>query len=292
MSFAQGAQSYADFTERVLANQRSLAASLKHMYSVIICGAGSAGSVLARRMAENPTVNVLLLEAGGSDDVAAVMEPALWPTNLGSERDWGFVAQPNPLLDGRAMSASMGKVLGGGSSINVMGWARGHKNDWDLFAYESGNSAWSYDAVLDVYRRIEDWRGTPDPQFRGTGGEAYVAPASDPHPLAHATLEGARSVGIATFPDANGRINESDGGAAIGDLCIRDGKRASMFRSYTFPYMDRPNLTVLTQSVVHRITLDGHRATGVEFWYDGQLHRVKSESDVVLCLGAIHTPKC
>jgi len=86
--------------------------------------------VVARRLAENPDVSVLLLEAGGSDDVPSVTESARWFENLGTERDWNFVAQPNPHLKGRSMLLNMGKVLGGGSSINVMAWARGHKNDW------------------------------------------------------------------------------------------------------------------------------------------------------------------
>ena len=88
-------------------------------------------------MAENADVSVLLLEAGGSDDVPAVMDASNWATNLGSERDWGFKAQPNPALHGRALSMSMGKVLGGGSSVNVMYWVRGHKNDWNYFADEA-----------------------------------------------------------------------------------------------------------------------------------------------------------
>jgi choline dehydrogenase len=278
-------------TERVWANQTRLWASLKRRYDFIVCGSGSSGSVVARRLAENPNVHVLLLEAGGPDDVAEVNEPGLWLSNLGSERDWGFVAEPDPSLNGRIVSPAMGKVLGGGSSINVMGWARGHRDDWDLWAAESGNEAWGYDAALSTYRRIEDWQGAPDPKFRGTGGQVFVAPAADPHPLAIATLEGAQSIGIAAFEHANGQMMESDGGTAIGDACIRDGRRASIFRTYTFPYMDRPNLTVLTRCMVRRITLDGSRVTGVEVWYDGRIRLIEANNEVVLSLGAINTPK-
>jgi choline dehydrogenase len=184
----------------------------------------------------------------------------------------------------------MGKVLGGGSSINVMAWARGHKNDWDFFAAEAGDDAWSYQSVLSIYRRIEDWRGTPDPDYRGTGGPVYVEPAPGPNPIAPAALEAARSVGIPTFENQNGRMMEGDGGASIMDLVVRNGYRQSVFRSYVFPYMDRPNLTVLTGALVRRVTFERNRATGVEFSHDGTIHEVGAGSEVVLSLGAIHTP--
>jgi choline dehydrogenase len=159
----------AAFLERVRTNQARLTAEVKSQYDFIVCGSGSSGSVVARRLAENPEVNVLLLEAGGDDDLPAVMEASQWPLNLGSERDWNFQAQPNPHINGRSLPFSMGKVLGGGSSINVMVWARGHKSDWDFFASEAGDPAWNYESVLQIYRRIEDWHGAPDPQYRNHG---------------------------------------------------------------------------------------------------------------------------
>jgi choline dehydrogenase len=133
----------ADFVERVRLNQRKLRSDLKSQYDFIVCGSGSSGSVVARRLAESPDVSVLLLEAGGDDDVPEVMEAGKWPMNLGSERDWSFQALPNPRLNGRSIRLSMGKVLGGGSSINAMIWARGHRSDWDFFASEAGDPAFS-----------------------------------------------------------------------------------------------------------------------------------------------------
>jgi choline dehydrogenase len=91
---------------------------------VIVCGSGSSGSVVARQLADNPDVSVLLLEAGGGDDIPEVMEAGKWLMNLGSERDWSFQGQPNVNLNGRSVHLAMGKVLSGGSSINVMAWAR------------------------------------------------------------------------------------------------------------------------------------------------------------------------
>jgi len=121
-------------------NQENRAAELKSQYDFIVCGSGSAGSVVARRLAECADVSVLLLEAGGSDDVSSVMEAVQWPLNLGTERDWSFLSQPEPHLNGRTIPLAMGKVLGGGSSINVMTYSRGHKNDWDFFASEAGDA--------------------------------------------------------------------------------------------------------------------------------------------------------
>jgi choline dehydrogenase len=281
----------AGFADRVRANQQKLTADLKPHYDFIVCGSGSSGSVVARRLAENAKVSVLLLEAGGSDDMPSIMEAGQWPLNLGSERDWAFVARPNPHLNGRSIPMNMGKVLGGGSSINVMVWARGHKNDWDFFAAEARDAGWNYESVLNIYRRIEDWHGAPDPKYRGTGGPVFVQPAPDPNPVAPAMLEGARSVSIPTFQSQNGLMMEGKGGASIMDVRVRDGKRQSVFRSYTFPYMDRPNLTVLCHALVTRLVMSGRQASGVEIVYDGKVQRIAAGVEVVLSLGAIHTPK-
>jgi choline dehydrogenase len=236
-------------------------------------------------------VSVLLLEAGGDDSEPGIVEAGQWPVNLGSERDWGFVAQPNPHLNGRAVPLSMGKVLGGGSSINVMIWARGHQTDWDYFASEAGDPAWSYESVLEIYRQIEDWHGAADPSYRGTGGMVFVQPAAAPNPIVPAVLDGCRSTGIPIFDHQNGRMMESRSGASVIDMRVRDGKRQSIFRSYVFPYMARPNLTVLARAIVDRIVFDGKRAVGVEISHAGARRRIDAGREIVLSLGACHTPK-
>jgi choline dehydrogenase len=284
-------QSVADLAERVRENQLKRRADLKSHYDFIVCGSGSSGSVVARRLAENPDVCVLLLEAGDTDDVPSVTEAARWFENLGSERDWKFVARPDPHVNGRSMPLEMGKVLGGGSSINAMVWARGHKSDWDLFASQAADEAWSYESVLNIYRRIEDWQGAPDHTRRGTGGLVFVQSAPDPSPIAPAMVEGARSFGMPVFDSNNGRLMEGDGGASITDVRVRGGKRLSIFRTYVFPYMDRPNLTVLPHALVTKLTLVGKRATGVEVALEGKIQRITAGFEIVLSLGAVHTPK-
>lgn len=266
-------------------------ASISTEFDFIVCGAGPSGSVVAGRLAENPDVRVLLIEAGGDDDVPEVMTPAQWPLNLGTERDWSFVGEPNPHLNNRAMPLSMGKVLGGGSSINVMVWARGHRNDWEDFAEATGNTKWGYDAVLDIYRRVENYRGTPDPLRRGTTGPVHVTPASDMQPAARAMVEAARAAGYPVFENPNGEMMEGRGGCAVVDLIVRNGKRSSIYRSYVHPRIGQKNLTVLTHTTVSRLLFRGTRVIGVEVVRNGARERFLADREVVLSLGAIHTPK-
>lgn len=281
----------AEFARKVEENQLRLRSALRATYDFIVCGSGSSGSVVARRLAENPDVSVLLIEAGGSDTAPEVEMAAAWPMNLGSARDWGYTALPNPHLNGRAIPMSMGKVLGGGSSINVMLWARGHKSDWDYYAAEAGDPDWSYESVLGIYREIENWQGAPDPARRGKDGLLYITPPIDPHPVAKAMLDAAVELDISVFDDANGALMEGSGGASYFNQRIRDGRRQSIFRSYTYPLMNQPNLTVLPGTLVTRVIIEQGAATGIECILDGQSRRFLASQEVILSLGAIQTPK-
>ncbi|WP_394375925.1 GMC family oxidoreductase [Stutzerimonas frequens] len=264
---------------------------LDRSYDFIVCGAGTAGCVIAARLADQPDARVLLIEAGEAYAGPEIVEPAQWPLNLGSARDWAFEGQPNPHLNGRRLSLSMGKGLGGGSSINVMVWARGHRSDWDHFAAESGDPAWGYQTVLAYYRRIENWRGAPDAARRGTGGPVHIEPPARPQPLAWTTLDAASRLGIPRFDSPNGEMMEGPGGVAMTDLRIRQGRRESMYDSYIRPRMHYPNLTVLTNTLVTRLLLRGTRAIGVEVILDGERHCFRADSEVILSMGAVNTPR-
>jgi choline dehydrogenase len=277
--------------EAIAANQAARRANLRSTYDYIVIGSGASGSVVARRLAENRDAQVLLLEAGGDDLKPGILIPETWFFNLGGEFDWNFGAEPSPGVNNRSIVQAMGKALGGGTSINAMVWARGHKNDFNFWAWQAGDDAWDYRHILDIYKRIEDWHGAPDPERRGNGGEVFVQPAPNPDSIAPAFLKAAESLGIRTFADQNGVMQEGPGGAAITNVRIRDGRRLNTPASYLYPVMDQPNLTVLTGAHVNRLTLEGATITGVEFEWQGKVRAIRSSSEVVLSAGAIQTPK-
>ena len=163
----------ADKFMAIAANQAARRASLKSSYDYIVVGSGASGSVVARRLAENQDAQVLLLEAGSEDLKPGILITETWFFNQGGEFDWNFAAERSPSVNNRSIVQAMGKAIGGGTSINGMVWARGHKSDFDHWAEEAGDDAWNYRHVLDIYRRIEDWHGVPDPQRRGSGGEVF-----------------------------------------------------------------------------------------------------------------------
>lgn len=269
---------------------RSSNPALQEQYDFIVCGAGASGCVVARRLAEMGA-SVLLLESGGSDDRASISNPAAWFTNIGSDLDWGYISLPNPGMHDRAILLPMGKVLGGGTGINAMVWSRGHRNDFDFWAEAAGDPAWNYRSVLEIYRRIENWQGAPDPHRRGTGGLMWVQPAKDPNPIAPAMLQAAAGAGIPTFEDQNGLMMEGAGGCAIANTVIKDGRRHSVVAAYLEPIMERRNLTVLTGATATKLTLRHTRATGLQFLHEGKLKSVGASKEVILCAGALNTPK-
>jgi choline dehydrogenase len=275
----------------IAANQVGRRADLKSSYDYIVIGSGASGAVVARRLAENRETTVLLLEAGGEDLKPSILMTETWFFNQGTDVDWAFRAEPSKSVNNRSIQQAMGKALGGGTSINGMVWARGHRNDFDDWAKQAGDEAWGYRHVLDIYKRIEDWQGVPDPERRGRGGNVYVQPAPNPNPIASAFIRAAEAYGIQAFDDQNGVMQEGPGGAAITNVRIRDGRRLNIPSSYLYPVMDQSNLTVLTRAYVKRLILEGSTVTGVEFEWRDEVRKIMASSEVVLSAGAIQTPK-
>lgn len=282
------ASALADTLEAGRANQEARTADLADEYEIIICGGGTSGCTLAGRLTE-AGVDVLLIEAGDWDDAPSVLDPGQWFMNLGTERDWGDVAVATASVNDRAIASHMGRVLGGGSSINATIWVRGGRADYESWAEAAGDPAWGFDSAQEVFRRVENWQGKPSPS-RGTGGAVWVQPAANPSPLAPAMLEAVASLGMPVFDDLQG-ARENDGGFGLMDQIIRDGRRVNMAQAYLYPVMERGNLTVLTGAHVDRLIVENGRVVGVEVTRAGEPLTLRSGRAVVLAQGAIRTPQ-
>jgi choline dehydrogenase len=282
----------ADELDAIRANQAERAKKLKPAYDYIVVGTGSGGSALVGRLAAaRPDASILVVEAGDWDTAPSVMDPSVWFTNLGTERDWQDVSLPSAGINNRAIPEHMGKVVGGGTSINATIWARPFKADLDHWAAESGDAAWGYENGLAIYRRAENWQGQPDARYRGQGGPVWCQPAANPHPMAPAMLAACRSMNLPVLDDQNGAREEGIGGFALMNQIIREGRRQSMARAYLYPVLSRKNVTLLVKTQVDRVTFAGNRATGVEIASSAGPRRIQAKTEVILCSGGINTPK-
>jgi choline dehydrogenase len=256
-------------------------------FDVVVVGAGSAGCALAARLSEDPTLQVLLLEAGGSDDVLEVQIPAglykTWRTRL----DWNYTTEPQPGLDGRKLFWPRGKLLGGSSSINAMIYIRGARADYDEWAELTGDESWSYDHVLPLFRRMEDNARGAD-RFHGVGGPLRVEDLRSPHPWTRAVVQSAVAAGYPRNDDFNGETQE---GAGQYQVTQKRGRRWSSAAAYLHPAERRPNLTVRTGALTTRVLVEDGRATGVEYRAGGRVHTVRAAREVVLSGGAINSPQ-
>jgi choline dehydrogenase len=286
-----GLHALADELDAIRANQNERSAKLKAAYDYVVVGTGSAACALVGRLATRKDASILMIEAGDWDVAPSVMDLGVWFTNLGSDRDWKDVALPSASTNNRAIPEHMGRVVGGGSSINATIWARPFKADLEFWAEASGDRAWGYESGLEIYRRMENWQGAPDARYRGKNGPVWCQPAKDPHPVAPALLAACRTLGYPVFADQNGAREEGGIGFALMNQIIRDGRRQSMARSYLYPVLSRPNVTVLVNTHVDRLTFSGTRATGVQIATASGPKTIGANTEVIVSAGGINTPK-
>jgi len=286
-----GVYALADELDAIRNNQNERAASLQARYDYIVVGTGSAGCALVGRLAQRSEANILVIEAGDWDVAPSVLNPGVWFTNLGTDRDWKHMAIPTPHTNGRQIPEHMGRVVGGGSSINATIWARPFKSDLDHWVEASGDPGWSYESGLSIFRRMEDWQGTPNARYRGKGGPVWCQPAQDPHPLAPAMLEGCRSLGLPVLDDLNGAREERGNGFALMNQIIKNGQRNSMARAYLYPVLAKKNVTLLVNTHVDRLVISGNRVTGVQLRRNGVTSQISAQTEVILAAGGVNTPK-
>ena len=255
------------------------------MYDYIIIGAGSAGCVLANRLTEDPSVKVLLLEAGGPDKKKEIHIPAAFSKLFRTSCDWSFYTEEEPNLGNRKLYWPRGKVLGGSSSLNAMIYIRGHRQDYDQWR-DLGNPGWGFPDVLPYFKKSQNQtRGAS--ALHGANGPLHVSDQRCINPLSQAFVEAAEQSGFARNPDFNG---ESQEGFGFYQVTQWNGARCSAADAFLRPALRRPNLKIRTQAHVASLVFEGKRVVGVSVLEGAHTVHVRAAREVILCAGAIGSP--
>ncbi|MBG6208830.1 choline dehydrogenase-like flavoprotein [Labrenzia sp. EL_126] len=252
-------------------------------YDFIIIGGGSAGSVLAARLTENPDVSVLLLEAGGHDRHPFYHVPAGFAKMTKGIGSWGWQTVPQKHMRDRVFNYTQARVIGGGSAINAQIYTRGNALDYDEWR-QMGCDGWGYEDVLPYYRKAED-NDTYNNRYHGQGGPLGVSKPCAPLPICDAYFKAAAELGIPRNEDVTG---EKQDGVAYYQLTQKNARRSSAAMAYLAPNRHRKNLHVKTGAPVRRIVVENGTATGVEL-IDGS--RLTASAEVILSSGSIGSPR-
>jgi len=257
---------------------------MKDSYDYIVVGAGASGSVIAGELSKTGA-DVLVIESGGADTAPTISKPSIWFYNVGGPLDWNLALAPTPQLNHRKLNMALGRVVGGGSSINALVWARGMERDYDGWA-RGGATGWAFKDVLPMFKAQEDWEGGAD-EWRGAGGPIHIRRPRDPHPTAPAFLEAANQMGFPILDDVNGPMRA--GAGYINMNIALDGTRVSAARAFLHPNLGRKNLELLVETNVTNIVFEGDRAVGVRI--AKREKAVRARLEVIVAAGTIHSAK-
>ncbi|QCP00665.1 oxidoreductase [Arthrobacter sp. 24S4-2] len=253
-------------------------------FDFIVVGAGSAGSVLARRLVDDGK-KVAVLEAGGADSNPMIADLTSLAGLWHGPEDWDYFTTEQEHCSGRRLHLPRGKVLGGSHALNAAIWVRGAKQDYDNWAY-LGNPGWSWEDVLPVFKEIENYDGGAS-ETRGGSGLLDVVKGFPMNPVQDSIIEAAQEIGIKFNEDYNSGDVE---GASKMQLNIRDGKRFNTWHAYLKPIVGHENLHLITGAHVRRLVIEAGTVTGVQYEKDGTLHTLEA-TETVLTAGALNSPE-
>ncbi|MFV0433941.1 MAG: GMC family oxidoreductase [Leucobacter sp.] len=258
----------------------------KNTYDYIIVGAGAAGCAVANRLSADPSVSVLLLEAGGKDNNFLVHIPVGFTKLTGPKVNWMYETVPQPQLNNREMWYPQGRLLGGSTSINAMIYIRGNRYDYDRWA-EAGNGEWGFDQVLPFFRKAEQNERLND-EYHSTRGAMNVTEQVSHNELSKAFVRAAQELGLPFVPDFNGA--EQDG-VGYYDVTQKKARRESAATAYLRPAKNRSNLTIHTHALATRVIVENGRAAGIEYTHEGKPTSARASREVVLSGGAVNSPR-
>jgi choline dehydrogenase len=261
-------------------------------FDYVVVGAGSCGCTVAARLSEDADVTVAVVEAGSrqlpAQVEADIANPAHWALVQHTVADWEHESIPQPHLNGRRIQEPRGRLPGGSSNLHVVMHIRGHRSDFDSWAY-NGCPGWRYDDVLPYFQKQEDQEDDTSP-VAGKGGPVRLQNAGlhEPNPASAAFIEAGVELGFPRTEDFNGPTMEGVGWHHVN---IKDGRRVSMDRAYLIPALSRPNLSLIEMAPATRLLFEGRRCTGVEYVQGGETKRIGARLEVIVCNGAIDSPK-